>query len=151
SADVATCEDCLNELFDPQDRRYLYPFINCTNCGPRFTIIEGIPYDRGQTTMRDFEMCAECRAEYEDPSNRRFHAEPTACPKCGPQIKLSEPPALAGGLLDQATGNDKRPPAHAGGSEKAAGTVSAARALLLDGAILAVKGIGGFHLACDAL
>ncbi len=89
SADVGTCDDCLKELFDPQDRRYQYPFINCTNCGPRFTIIEDIPYDRAQTTMRDFEMCRACRAEYEDPVDRRFHAEPTACPTCGPQANAT--------------------------------------------------------------
>ena len=88
SPDVATCRDCLRELFDPQDRRYLYPFINCTNCGPRFTIIEDIPYDREKTTMRHFEMCAACRAEYENPLDRRFHAEPTACPLCGPRLYL---------------------------------------------------------------
>ena len=88
SADVSTCDDCLKELFDPQDRRYQYPFINCTNCGPRFTIIEDIPYDRANTTMRDFEMCADCRAEYENPLDRRFHAEPTGCPVCGPQLYL---------------------------------------------------------------
>lgn len=137
SPDVGTCDACLKELFDPEDRRYQYPFINCTNCGPRFTIIEDIPYDRAQTTMRHFEMCAECRAEYEDPLNRRFHAEPTACPACGPQVFWSEPPALVGG-----------PPANAGGSDKA---VYLARQLLTEGAILAIKGIGGFHLACDAL
>jgi len=89
SADMSTCDDCLRELLDPADRRYLYPFINCTNCGPRFTIIEAVPYDRARTTMREFEMCGECRAEYEDPLNRRFHAEPTACPACGPQLFLA--------------------------------------------------------------
>jgi hydrogenase maturation protein HypF len=162
SSDVATCEDCLRELFDAEDRRYRYPFINCTNCGPRFTIIEDIPYDRGRTTMRDFQMCGECSAEYEDPLDRRFHAEPIACPKCGPQVRLSEPPALAGGLMDQASdnderppayagGSDKRPPAYAGGSDKADDAVAAARDLLIQGKILAIKGIGGFHLACDAL
>ncbi len=142
SADVATCDDCLRELFDPQDRRFQYPFINCTNCGPRFTIIEDIPYDRARTTMREFEMCAECRAEYEDPLNRRFHAEPTACSVCGPRVFLSEPTALAGGV------SASNPPAHAGGSDN---VISAARGLLLSGKILAIKGIGGFHLACDAL
>ncbi|CAN5630436.1 carbamoyltransferase HypF [soil metagenome] len=131
SADVATCDDCLRELFDPQDRRYQYPFINCTNCGPRFTIIEDIPYDRARTTMREFEMCAECRAEYEDPSNRRFHAEPTACHICGPQLFLLE------------SGVDQ----HA----ESADAVEQTRRLLLKGEVIAIKGIGGFHLACDAL
>src|SRR5207248_9830360 len=90
SADIATCLDCLRELFDPKGRRYRYPFINCTNCGPRFTIIEAVPYDRARTTMRDFEMCEECRAEYENPLDRRFHAEPTACPVCGPRLSLTD-------------------------------------------------------------
>ena len=130
SADIATCQDCLKELFDPKDRRFLYPFINCTNCGPRFTIIEDIPYDRAKTTMRDFEMCVECRNEYEDPLNRRFHAEPTACPMCGPQVSL-----VRLGLVPRRTDNN----------------LSGVRDLLLEGKILAIKGIGGFHLACDAL
>src|SRR5262245_6637569 len=88
SADLATCDDCLKELFEPGNRRYLYPFINCTNCGPRFTITERVPYDRHQTTMRDFAMCDECRSEYENPLDRRFHAEPIACARCGPRLSL---------------------------------------------------------------
>lgn len=86
--DMCICADCLRELFDPADRRYLYPFINCTNCGPRFTIIQDIPYDRPKTTMRAFEMCADCTREYHDPLNRRFHAQPVACSKCGPNVWL---------------------------------------------------------------
>ena len=135
SADIGTCEDCVLELFDPHDRRYQYPFINCTNCGPRFTIIEDIPYDRAQTTMRDFEMCSACRAEYEDPSDRRFHAEPTACAGCGPQLYLL---SSDGFEVGRELGTN-------------AEIIDRVRDILLKGRILAIKGIGGFHLACDAL
>jgi hydrogenase maturation protein HypF len=130
--DVATCEDCLKELSDPNGRRYRYAFINCTNCGPRFTIIEGVPYDRARTTMREFPMCDACRAEYEDPLDRRFHAEPIACPDCGPRLRLVNSQGLefAPGLSEDA--------------------IDSARWLVLNGRIVAVKGLGGFHLACDA-
>lgn len=128
SADVATCADCLREMRTRGNRRYRYPFINCTNCGPRFTIIESVPYDRARTTMHDFEMCPLCRAEYEDPADRRFHAEPTACADCGPRLYLS----------GDTTSNQHD-------------VIERTRELLLEGRILAIKGLGGYHLACDAL
>src|SRR5215216_3770781 len=135
SPDTATCADCLAELFDPADRRYRYPFINCTNCGPRFTIIRDVPYDRDKTTMRVFPMCPACQAEYDDPLDRRFHAQPNACTVCGPSV-VFEPwlPSMTNGA---------RP--------ASADPIGEAARQLADGAILAIKGLGGYHLACDAL
>ena len=131
SPDSATCDDCLRELFDPADRRYRYPFINCTNCGPRFTIVQDVPYDREKTTMQAFPMCPACQAEYDDPLNRRFHAQPNACPTCGPQVHLVN-------LINHV-------------SLLIPDSITAAAQQLAQGAILAIKGLGGYHLACDAL
>ena len=138
SPDIATCGDCRRELLDPADRRHEYPFTNCTNCGPRFTIIEGLPYDRERTTMRHFPLCPACRREYEDPSDRRFHAEPNACPVCGPRVRLVR--RVNGTAVELAAGTTDDP----------AAPIRAAAELLRDGEVLAVKGLGGFHLACDA-
>jgi hydrogenase maturation protein HypF len=132
SPDIATCTDCLRELQDPSDRRYRYPFTNCTNCGPRFTIIRDIPYDRPLTTMQPFPMCPECQREYDNPLDRRFHAQPNACPVCGPHIWIEQ------------NGRPGSPLAHREQAMRLAGQ------MLMEDKVLAIKGLGGFHLACDA-
>ena len=145
SPDIATCADCRREVLDPADRRHEYPFTNCTNCGPRFTIIEDLPYDRERTTMRHFPLCPACRKEYEDPGDRRFHAEPNACPVCGPRVRLLRRgedggEGGPGGVVELAEGRTDDP----------AAPIRAAAELLRGGEIVALKGLGGFHLACDA-
>ena len=130
SPDVSVCDDCRAEMLTPDDRRYHYPFINCTNCGPRYTIIDDIPYDRPKTSMRHFKMCPQCQAEYDDPTNRRFHAQPNACADCGPHVDLFD---------------NRRQLIGSGGD-----AVKKAVELLKQGQILAVKGLGGYHLAADA-
>ncbi|MFB7555803.1 carbamoyltransferase HypF [Streptomyces brevispora] len=130
SPDIATCRDCLDELADAANRRYRHPFITCTHCGPRFTIVTGLPYDRAATTMAEFEMCGACRAEYEDPRDRRFHAQPIACPDCGPRLELVDGDGVSRSRDEDALRD--------------------ARELLADGGIIAVKGLGGYHLVCDA-
>ncbi len=128
TSDAATCADCLRDIMDPGDRRYGYAFTNCTNCGPRYTIVRDIPYDRSRTTMAGFRMCIRCQAEYDDPSDRRFHAQPVCCPECGPQLRL--------------IGRD--------GVEATSDPLRGAALLLREGAVVAVKGLGGYHLAADA-
>lgn len=144
SPDIATCDDCLRELFDPADRRYHYPFINCTNCGPRFTIIRSLPYDRAATSMDCFPMCPKCAAEYADPLDRRFHAQPDACFDCGPHITWRE--ASVGGEPDEAAAL----PAVGTTRETSDAIIDRCVELLAGGGIVAIKGLGGFHLACDA-
>lgn len=145
SPDIATCPDCVRELFDPADRRYHYPFINCTNCGPRFTIIRDLPYDRAMTSMDRFPMCPACAAEYADPLDRRFHAQPDACFECGPHITWRErdpqPGAAPGAGPVPAIGRTR---------QESDAIIERCRELIAAGSIVAIKGLGGFHLACDA-
>lgn len=144
SPDIATCDDCLHELFDPADRRHHYPFINCTNCGPRFTIIRSLPYDRAATSMDRFPMCPECAAEYAGPLDRRFHAQPDACFDCGPHITWRE---AAGGMVLESS---EATPAVGDTRESSDAIIERCVELLEAGGIVAIKGLGGFHLACDA-
>ena len=126
SPDIAICEECKEEMYQPGNRRYLHPFINCTCCGPRLTILDALPYDRERTSMKEFPMCPDCEHEYHDPEDRRFDAQPVCCNNCGPQVYLAER------------------------SERGRDAVTYARRVIAEGGIVAVKGIGGFHLCCDA-
>lgn len=157
SPDVSICDDCLHELLDPHDRRYLYPFINCTNCGPRYSITTSVPYDRPNTTMAGFTMCPDCLREYHDPSDRRFHAQPNACPVCGPQVEFRMRNAESGvpphpGPLPEGAREIKDIPLPSGERIKVRGNdaISECIKLLQQGGIVAIKGLGGFHIACDA-
>src|SRR5262245_51237957 len=147
SPDTATCDDCLRELFDPSDRRYRYPFINCTNCGPRFTIIQDVPYDRDKTTMWVFPMCPACQAEYDDPLDRRFHAQPNACPICGPSVTFEL------WMKDERrkTKDERSDSSFVFRPSSFDDSIMEAAHQLAAGKILAIKGLGGYHLACDAL
>lgn len=150
SPDMAICPDCLRELFDPADRRYRYPFINCTNCGPRYTIIRDIPYDRPLTTMAGFPLCADCAAEYRDPLDRRFHAQPVACPVCGPRLWLEVPALSVEAGLNPASTIEGLKSAPTAEDYEPISAIPTTRHTLREGKILAVKGLGGLHLACDA-
>ncbi len=168
SPDTATCDDCLRELFDPADRRYGYPFINCTNCGPRFTIVQDVPYDRDKTTMRIFPMCPACKADYYDPLNRRFHAQPNACPVCGPQVYMLDTNSVGTDFIERTADLSANAATEAIRADKSAvrsinrrlrvsmtgpdaDIITQAAQQLASGAVLAIKGLGGYHLACDAL
>jgi hydrogenase maturation protein HypF len=163
SPDVSICDDCFRELLDKKDRRYLYPFINCTNCGPRYTITKSVPYDRPNTTMSVFKMCYDCEREYYDPENRRFHAQPNACPVCGPHVQLivkggkHTPAPLSKGETHPCTPLKRGFPSPVAGEGKGEGKfvdrnppIEETIKLLKEGKIVAIKGLGGFHLACDA-
>jgi len=176
--DIAMCPDCLDEIFDPGNRRYGYPFTNCTNCGPRFSIIESLPYDRANTSMKGFTMCPQCQAEYNDPRDRRFHAQPNACPVCGPQLELWDrkgnvlpvqgaqlsgcsnvgsptpqrqgPDSAVNPTLLQPKGGAPLPHGERPSPERNRGTIAAAADAIRQGQIVAVKGLGGFHLMVAA-
>jgi hydrogenase maturation protein HypF len=153
SPDTAPCPDCLRELADPADRRFGYPFINCTNCGPRYTIVRDVPYDRARTTMAPFTMCPACAAEYHDPASRRFHAEPTCCAACGPSLALTSPdgaPLVAGAGVVAGADGTAGAGRMAGAGVTAGNVLSEAAERLREGQILAIKGLGGYHLAVDA-
>lgn len=147
SPDIAICEECKRELYDKSNRRYMHPFINCTNCGPRLTILDSMPYDRERTSMKDFEMCPECEYEYTHPETRRYDAQPVCCPNCGPSVYLIETGEV-NGKNDKNSGNEKNWESRI--TARGRDAISAARRALSEGKIVAVKGIGGFHLACDA-